>query len=160
TTLRGAGPQLGARLEKLGIQTVQDLLFHLPLRYEDRTRITPIGALQPGTSAVIEGEVQVAETVFRGRRSLLVRLADGSGAVTLRFFHFNAQQAAGFVRGARLRAFGDVRRGPLTLEMIHPEYRLLSAHATTEVEEHLTPIYPATEGVTQGRLRGLTRQAL
>src|SRR5690606_14930320 len=83
TTLRGAGPQLGARLEKLGIQTVQDLLFHLPLRYEDRTRITPIGALQPGTSAVIEGEVQVAETVFRGRRSLLVRLADGSGAVTL-----------------------------------------------------------------------------
>lgn len=160
TTLRGAGPQLASRLEKLGIQTVQDLLFHLPLRYEDRTRITPIGALLPGTSAVIEGEVQVAETVFRGRRSLLVRVADGSGGITLRFFHFNAQQAAGFVRGARLRAYGDVRRGPLTLEMIHPEYRLLSTHATTEVEEHLTPIYPATEGITQGRLRGLTRQAL
>lgn len=160
TTLRGAGPQLGARLEKLGIQTVQDLLFHLPLRYEDRTRITPIGALRPGTSAVIEGEVQVAEIVFRGRRSLLVRLADGSGGITLRFFHFNAQQAAGFVRGARLRAYGDVRRGPLTLEMIHPEYRLLAARAVSEVEEHLTPIYPATEGVTQGRLRGLTRQAL
>lgn len=160
TTLRGAGPQLAARLDKLDIQTVQDLLFHLPLRYEDRTRITPIGALAPGTSAVLEGEVQVAETVFRGRRSLLVRVADGSGGITLRFFHFNAQQAAGFARGVRLRAYGDVRRGPLTLEMIHPEYRLLGAHASTEVEEHLTPIYPATEGISQGRLRGLTRQAL
>ena len=100
-----------------------DLLFLLPLRYEDRTRIAPIGALLAGTRAVVEGEVQLAEVVYRRRRQLLVRLADGTGSLTLRFFYFSRAQQAGLARGTRLRCYGEVRRGPLGLEMVHPEYR-------------------------------------
>ena len=94
TSLRGVGPALAGTLAKIGLHTVQDLLFHLPLRYEDRTRVVPIGTLRPGDRAVIEGDVQLAEVVFRRRRALLCRLADGSGSITLRFFHFSAAQHA------------------------------------------------------------------
>lgn len=160
TALRGVGDQLAARLARLGINTVQDLLFHLPLRYEDRTRVIPIGGLRPGATAVIEGEVQLAEVAYRGRRNLLVRISDGTGGITLRFFHFSAAQAEGFRRGARVRCYGEARRGSVALEMIHPEYRLLSGDESQAPDEHLTPVYPATEGVAQGRLRGLTTQAL
>lgn len=159
TRLRGVGDQVAARLEKLGLRTVQDLLFHLPLRYEDRTRVVPIGQLRPGMAAVIEADVELSEVAFRGRRNLLCRVSDGTGSLMLRFFHFSASQAEGLRRGARVRAYGEPRRGAVMLEMIHPEYRLVQADNTT-AEEHLTPIYPLTEGVTQGRLRGLTSQAL
>ncbi|HET7371298.1 MAG TPA: ATP-dependent DNA helicase RecG [Gammaproteobacteria bacterium] len=158
TVLKGVGGKLAERLAKLRIETLQDLLFHLPLRYEDRTRIVPIGSLRPGNTAVVEGEVQLSETVFRGRRSLLTRIGDGSGALTLRFFHFSAAQAAMLKRGVRVRCYGEARPGKITLEMIHPEYRIVSAGAT--LEESLTPIYPTTEGLGQPRLRGLTAQAL
>ena len=159
TTLKGVGEALAARLAKLGITTVQDLLFLLPLRYEDRTRVVPIGSLQPGDRAVIEGEVQLAEVAYRGRRQLLVRLSDGSGSLTLRFFHFSTSQQQALVRGVRLRCFGEIRRGPAGLEIVHPEYRRVLAGAPS-VENSLTPIYPLTEGVQQGRLRQLTSLAL
>ena len=112
TALRGVGPALAELLAKLGLHTVQDVLFHLPLRYEDRTRVVPIGALRNGDRAVIEGEIQLAEVAFRRRRMLLVRIADGTGYVTLRFFHFSAAQQAQLVRGQRLRCFGEARLGP------------------------------------------------
>ncbi|HWP95183.1 MAG TPA: ATP-dependent DNA helicase RecG [Gammaproteobacteria bacterium] len=159
-SLRGVGPQLAARLVRLGLVTVQDLLFHLPLRYEDRTRIVPLGALVPGLAAVVEGEVELAEVAFRGRRTLLVRIADGTGALLLRFFHFSQAQVEGFARGARVRAYGEVRRGTLGFEMIHPEYRLVRALEVADPEDRLTPVYPATEGIGQGRLRNLAAQAL
>jgi ATP-dependent DNA helicase RecG len=159
TTLRGVGPALAAKLERIGLQTVQDLLFHLPLRYEDRTRVLPIGSLRPGRRAVVEGEIQLAEIVFRRRRALLCRITDGSGFMNLRFFHFSGAQQASLSRGARLRCFGEVRIGPGGLEMVHPEYRLL-ANAAATLEPGLTPIYPATEGVQQGRLRLLSQLAL
>lgn len=159
TRLRGVGDQVAARLQKLGIRTVQDVLFHLPLRYEDRTRITPIGQLRPGLAAVVEAEVELSEVAYRGRRNLLCRISDGTGSLMLRFFHFSASQAEGLRRGARVRVYGEPRRGAVMLEMIHPEYRVLHDTAT-EVEEHLTAIYPLTEGITQGRLRGLSTQAL
>jgi ATP-dependent DNA helicase RecG len=160
TSLRGVGPRVAQRLVNLGIETVQDLLFHLPLRYQDRTRVVPIGSLRPGDEAVIEGTVDLAEVKFGRRRMLLVRLSDGTGALMLRFFHFNANQQAGFTRGVRLRCFGEVRPGVVTLEMIHPDYRRMDAAAVEAVEEHLTPIYPSTEGVHQLTLRALTEQAL
>ena len=159
TTLRGVGAALAARLRRLGVQRLADLLFLLPLRYEDRTRLVPIGALTPGTRAAVEGEIQLTEIAYRGRRQLLCRLADGSGMLTLRFFHFSASQQQGLSRGTRLRCFGEVRRGPLGLEMVHPEYRRLLADAAP-LEETLTPIYPLTEGVPQGRLRALIGAAL
>ena len=159
-TLRGVGPALAAKLARIGLHTVQDVLFHLPLRYEDRTRVVPIGGLRPGRRAVIEGEIQLAEVVFRRRRALLCRLADGSGFLTLRFFHFSAAQQATLVRGARLRCFGEVRLGPAGLEMVHPEYRRTGSEDTPSGPETPTPGYPATEGVQQGRLRMLSDLAL
>ncbi|HZF26362.1 MAG TPA: ATP-dependent DNA helicase RecG, partial [Steroidobacteraceae bacterium] len=160
TALRGVGESLAGRLARLGVFTLQDLLFLLPLRYEDRTRVVPIGTLTPGVRAVIEAQVQLTEVVFRGRRQLLSRVADGSGFLTLRFFHFNQRQQESLARGARLRCFGEVRRGPLGLEIVHPEYRLVDAEMSAQLDEALTPIYPGTEGVQQGRLRKLAAQAL
>ena len=119
TTLRGVGESLAGRLAKLGITTVQDLLFLLPLRYEDRTRVVPIGSLRVGERAVIEGEVLLCEVAFRGRRQLLCRIGDGSGSLTLRFFHFSGAQQQGLARGTRLRCFGEIRR-PGAPEIVHP----------------------------------------
>jgi len=150
---------LAGRLARLGVHANQDLLFVLPLRYEDRTRVVPIGTLQHGTRAVVEGEVLLADVAYRRRRQLLVRLGDGSGSLTLRFFHFSNAQRAGLARGTRLRCHGEVRRGPLGLEIVHPEYRGIGA-AGEPLPQTLTPIYPGTEGLTQGRLRSLVRRAL
>jgi ATP-dependent DNA helicase RecG len=136
-----------------------DPLFLLPARYEDRTRVTAIGALLAGTRAVVEGEVQLADVIFRRRRALLVRLSDGSGFLNLRFFYFSRPQQEQLARGTRLRAFGEVRRGPQGLEMVHPEYRRLDG-APQPLEDRLTPIYPLTEGQTQGRVRAAVNRAL
>lgn len=160
TVLRGVGPALAEQLKRLGLHRVEDLLFLLPLRYEDRTTLHKIGALSPGMRCLVSGEVLLAETVFRGRRSLLVRIGDGTGQMTLRFFHFSRQQQAQFRTGAVVRAFGDVRAGPVGYEIVHPEYRVLAAQQTVPVSDTLTPIYPTTEGVQQGRLRNLVGQAL
>lgn len=158
--LTGVGPRMAERLERLGLNSVQDLLFHLPLRYQDRTRVVPIGALRPGDEAVVEGHVQLTEVKFGRRRSLLSRVADGSGSLTLRLFHFNAAQQEMLARGARVRCYGQVRRGSVTLEMVHPEFRRLDDDGPAAVEEHLTPIYPTTEGLHQIGLRRLIEQAL
>ena len=162
--LRGVGPALAAKLAESGVYRVEDLLFHLPLRYQDRTRITPIGALREGVDAVIEGEIRAADVVFGRRRSLLARLQDGSGIITLRFFHFSAAQKSSLSPGTRLRCFGQVRRGGSGLEMYHPEYRQApgrTAGASGEpVEEALTPIYPTTAGIGQNQWRKLCGQAL
>ncbi len=158
--LRGVGPSLAEKLAKVGVESIQDLLFHLPLRYEDRTRVVPLGAVRHGEHVVVEGVVELAEVVFRRRRTWLVRVADGTGAITLRFFHFNQAQQKGLARGTRVRVFGEVRRGPASLEMVHPEYRIVSGDAASANEETLTPIYPSTEGLQQPRWRSLTSQAL
>ena len=157
--LKGVGPRIAERLLRLGVERVADLLVLLPLRYEDRTEIRPLGGLQIGDKVLIEGELELAEVAFRRRRSLLCRIADGTGAVTLRFFHFNRVQQQQLVRGARVRCFGEVRNGPTGVEMIHPEFRVLTA-AAEPVSNVLTPIYPTTEGLHQQRLRSLIRQAL
>jgi ATP-dependent DNA helicase RecG len=160
TRLAGVGPKLAERLQKLGIRQIADLLFHLPLRYQDRTRVVPIGALRPDTEAVVQGIVELSQVQFGRRRSLMVRLADGTGALYLRFFHFNKAQQEALARGVTLRCFGDVRRGPYSLELVHPEFRIVDAAVPAPVDETLTPIYPTTEGVHQLTLRKLTDQAL
>lgn len=159
-TLRGVGPQLAAKLCKLGLRTLQDLLFHLPLRYIDRTQITAIGGIQPMTEVVIEGEVRASDVVFGRRRSLVCRLQDHTGVITLRFFHFSRAQQERLRPGTRLRCFGEVRRGKSGLELYHPEYQHLDSNRPAELEDTLTPIYPATEGITQSRIRDLCGQAL
>ncbi|AYC35165.1 ATP-dependent DNA helicase RecG [Pseudomonas cavernae] len=160
TALKGVGAALAEKLAKVGLESLQDLLFHLPLRYQDRTRITPIGALRPGQDAVVEGVVAGADVVMGRRRSLLVRLQDGSGTLSLRFYHFSQAQKDGLKRGTQLRCYGEVRPGASGLEIYHPEYRALSGSDAAPVEQTLTPIYPTTEGLTQQRLRQLSEQAL
>jgi ATP-dependent DNA helicase RecG len=160
TALRGVGPALTTKLERLDLYRIEDLLFLLPLRYEDRTQRIKLGALETGIRCLVSGEVLLAETVYRGRRNLLVRISDGSGQATLRFFHFSRQQQAQFQPGVRVSCFGEVRKGSAGFEMIHPEYRVLREDQDATVNDTLTAIYPATEGVQQGRLRNLTDQAL
>jgi len=160
TVLRGIGPALAKNLERLDLFRIEDLLFLLPLRYEDRTQLVKLGALEIGARCLVTGEVLLAETVYRGRRNLLVRISDGSGQVTLRFFHFSRQQQAQFQPGVHVSCFGEVRKGSAGFEMIHPEYRVLREDQDAAINETLTAIYPATEGVQQGRLRNLTDQAL
>jgi ATP-dependent DNA helicase RecG len=160
TQLKRVGPRIRERLDKLGIQTVQDLLFHLPLRYQDRTRLVPIAEACVGEDALIEGEISEANIASGRRRSLKVWLSDGAAAgLLLRFFHFSPQQVAAFKPGARLRCYGEVRQGYQSLEMVHPECRFQNDGAV-EMEARLTPIYPSTEGLQQSAWRGLMEQAL
>ncbi|HHQ42787.1 MAG TPA: DEAD/DEAH box helicase, partial [Chromatiales bacterium] len=158
TALRGVGPQLARRLERIGVRTVADLLLHRPLRYEDRTRLVPLGALRPGARALVEATVELAEVRPHPRRQLLVRVSDGTGALTLRFFHFSEAQRRLFRRGARMRLWGEARAGPAGLEMVHPEVRVL--RGAEPLEAALTPVYPATEGLHQAVLRRLAGEAL
>ena len=160
THLKGIGNKTAEKLKRLGIVTVQDALFHLPLRYEDRTRITPIGRLQPYEPAVVEGIVELSDIKFGRRRMLLCRISDGTGFLTLRFFHFSSVQKEGLARGRRIRCYGEVRNGPQSLEIVHPEYSFIEDTETLSTEETLTPVYPATEGVHQLTLRSLTDNAL
>ncbi|HLK70748.1 MAG TPA: ATP-dependent DNA helicase RecG [Steroidobacteraceae bacterium] len=136
-----------------------EALFILPLRYEDRTRVVPIGALQAGMRVVVEGETLLTQIVYRGRRQLIVRVADGTGTLTLRFFYFSNAQREGLARGTLLRCHGEVRRGPQGLELVHPEYRRVRTLGEP-LEQSLTPIYPASMGLTQGRCRLLIDRAL
>lgn len=160
TTLKGVGGALADKLAKIGIHSIQDILFHLPLRYQDRTRFTPIGALQLDGDAVIQGTVAASDVVMGRRRSLLCRVSDGTGSISLRFYHFTGAQKNNLKPGAEVRCFGEPRRGATGLEMYHPEYKVISPDQTMDVEETLTPVYPATEGLTQQRIRSLCEQAL
>lgn len=153
TTLRGIGSRVAERFERLGITTVQDLLFHLPLRYEDRTRLVPLGALQPGSEVLIQAQVELTEVRFGKRRMLLSRIADGTGSLTLRFFHFSAAQQQGLARGVTVRCYGEVRRSGPGLEMVHPEYSIISDPDNDLIEPSLTPVYPTTDGLHQLSLR-------
>jgi ATP-dependent DNA helicase RecG len=158
TELKGVGPALAEKLGTLGISSVMDILFHLPLRYQDRTRLTPIGALRPGLDVVIEGTVAGSAVMFGRRRSLMVKVQDGTGVVSLRFFHFSAAQKNSLQNGVRIRCYGEVRRGQSGVELYHPECQLLQGVLPAPLEDHLTPIYPATEGLQQSRLRKLLDQ--
>lgn len=158
--LKGVGAKNAELLHKLGIQSVQDLLFHFPLRYEDRTRLYPIASLVPGQQATVQGEVLTSDVVFGKRRSWIVSLRDGSGILTLRFFHFSAAQKNAIHKGDELRCFGEVKRGLRGVEMMHPEYKVIKDDNGLEVSETLTPIYPTTEGLKQASWRSLTEQAL
>ena len=160
TDLHGVGPKLADKMKPLGISQVTDLLFHLPSRYEDRTRIQPIGSCKPGQRVLIEGRIEHS-AIVRGRRSMLVVvLFDGTGHITLRFFHFRVYQKQQLSSGTQLRCFGEVRAGFKGLEMIHPTYTRLSGYGDEPVADRLTPVYPTTEGLGQKNWIRMTDQAL
>lgn len=153
-TLKGVGPSIAQKLEKLGMRTAFDLLLHLPLRWQDRTRITAIGALQLGDSCVVQGEVLHTEVTVRKRRMLLVQISDGTGMrLMLRYFRFNKAQQENLPRGKTVRVFGEVRRSAVGFEMTHPEVRSVTDDSPAQLDEKLTAVYPSTEGLTQNKLR-------
>ncbi|HHT7858916.1 ATP-dependent DNA helicase RecG [Pasteurella multocida] len=160
TTLSGVGAAISDKLGRIGIHNLQDLLFHLPIRYEDRTRITPIHDLRPDAYATIEGLVQTCEVQFGKRPILNVSLSDGTSKIMLRFFNFNAGMKNSLQLGARVKVFGEVKRGRFMAEIHHPEYQIIRDNAPLILEETLTPIYSTTEGLKQNSLRKLTDQAL
>lgn len=160
TALSGVGAAIAEKLSRIGINSVQDLLFHLPMRYEDRTRITPMIDLRPETYATIEGIVQTNEVQFGKRPILSVSLSDGSGKIMLKFFNFNAGMKNSLSAGARVKAFGEIKRGRFMAEIHHPEYQIIRNDQPLELAETLTPIYSTTEGLKQASLRKLTEQAL
>ncbi|MBT0586808.1 ATP-dependent DNA helicase RecG [Alteromonas oceanisediminis] len=160
TELKGVGAKVAEKLEKIQIKTVQDVLFHLPSRYEDRTRIYAICDLQPFLHVSVLGEVTSTSVQFGRKRMLTTRINDGTGSITLRFFHFTAAQKNMLEKGQQVRCFGEIRTGKHGLEMMHPEFKLIEADKAQSVEESLTPVYPTTEGIKQLTLRKLTDQAL
>ena len=160
TNLQGVGPKLVEKLNALGISQVTDLLFHLPNRYEDRTRIHPIGSCSHGQRVLIEGKVEHS-AIVRGRRPMLVViLFDGTGRITLRFFHFRVYQQRQLSSGTQLRCFGEIRAGFQGLEMIHPSYQRLDGQIDEPVADRLTPVYPTAEGLGQKNWIKMTDQAL
>jgi len=160
TGLPGVGPRLAERLARLGIETVADALFHLPLRYQDRTRVVAIGRMRPGHEAVVEASIDHVELSHRRRRALLAHVSDGTGGLTLRWFHFSSRQREQLAPGRRIRLYGEARRGPGGLEVVHPEYQLLGPGGGPPLDRSLTPVYPATEGVGQATLRKIVGAAL
>ncbi|WP_019276593.1 ATP-dependent DNA helicase RecG [Vibrio coralliilyticus] len=160
TSLTGVGAKVAEKLAKVGLNSVQDLLFHLPLRYEDRTRIYPIVKLHAGLWAAVQGKVMSADTLFGKRKMLTVKISDGNGTITLRFFNFTAAMKNNFAEGKTVHAYGEVKRGSFGLEIVHPDYKFYAPNQPAEVEQNLTPVYPTTDGLRQITLRNLTDQAL
>jgi ATP-dependent DNA helicase RecG len=158
--LKGVGPKVAEKLQRLDIYSLQDCLFHLPLRYQDRSTIYPIGSLRAGEERQICGEVQLSEIKYGKGRMLLTRMSDGTGFITLRFFHFSNAQKEQLKRGARILCYGEVRRGKAGLEMAHPEYHFLGNDEKPELDDNLSPIYPTTEGVHQLTLRNVMSQVM
>ncbi len=160
TSLSGVGAKVAEKLEKVGLNNVQDLLFHLPLRYEDRTRIYPIAKLHAGLWAAVQGKVMSVDTTFGKRKMLTVKISDGNGTVTLRFFNFTAGIKNNFSEGKQVYAYGEIKRGGMGLEIVHPDYKFFAPRQQPDIEQNLTPVYPTTEGLRQVTLRNLTDQAL
>ena len=160
TQLRGVGPALQKKLQQLSINNIQDLLFHLPVRYEDRTKINNIGSITVGETVQLQGEVVNSNIQFGRRRSLHCTLVDETGFISLRFFHFSAAQKNSLAPGTLIRCYGEVRRGRNGMEIYHPEYRLCKDQGDEPLNDSLTPIYPLTEGLQQARLRNIIQQAL
>ncbi|MCG9750454.1 ATP-dependent DNA helicase RecG [Vibrio brasiliensis] len=160
TSLTGVGAKVAEKLAKVGLNSVQDLLFHLPLRYEDRTRIYPIVKLHAGLWAAVQGKVMSVDTLFGKRKMLTVKISDGNGTITLRFFNFTAAMKNNFAEGKTVHAYGEIKRGGYGLEIVHPDYKFYAPNQSAEVEQTLTPVYPTTDGLRQITLRNLTDQAL
>ena len=171
TVLKGVGGAMAAKLEKLSLYSLQDLLFHLPLRYEDRTRVTTIRNLIPGIHTNVIGEITNNQIMNGKRRMLMVTLNDGTGSINLRFFHFSAHQKNSLSIGETIRCYGEISRGGRGFEIVHPtivkhalEHGVKQSNQqdglSNSNKETLTPVYPTTEGLKQLSLRNLTEQAL
>ncbi len=158
-TLKGVGPSIRAQLERLDIHTLEDLLLHLPMRYEDRTQIVPLAAVRPGEAIQFAGRIASSGVQFGKRRSLTVTIEDETGFLVLRFYHFNSRQQATFREGRYLRGYGEARFIGNRVEVAHPDYQLHDGEPP-EAEGALTPVYPTAKGLSQKLWRRLIGQVL
>lgn len=159
TVLRRVGPAAAKSLSRLGLVCVGDLLLHLPMRYEDRTRYVPLREVEIGQSCLVTGEIVKSGLAYGRRRSMTATISDGGGFLTMRLFHYSRRQLDALRAGAWLRCFGEARAGPAGIEMAHPEYRV-SASKPAPPEPALTPVYPATDGFPSTRIRACIEQVL
>jgi ATP-dependent DNA helicase RecG len=157
--LNGVGKALQQKLHGIGIHAISDILFHLPIRYEDRTRLTLIRKLSPQKKTLIEGVIEDSRVIFQGRRSLICRVSDETGSLQIRFFFFNRAQQLRLSKGNIVRCFGNAHLGRYGMEMIHPECKIINPNESPPLEGYLSPVYPTTEGLHQNRLRSLLNQA-
>jgi len=160
TNLRGVGPKISESLKSLGIQSVQDAMFHLPFRYEDRTVLTPIGDASYDKSVLVEGEIVKSTVVFRGRRMLFTEIYDGTGRLTMRMFNFAMAQHKALKEGLMIRCYGPVTPGPNGKQMIHPQYQVFDKSENLDIDNNLTPVYPTTSGLQQGRIRKVIHDSI
>ena len=160
TSLKGVGPSLERKFNQLGIYNLQDLLLHLPFRYEDRTKLSPINSVKLGDHVQINGEIVSNKILFGPRRSLQCMLRDSTGFIYLRFFHFSSAQKNSLTAGKLLSCYGEVRRGRNGFEIYHPEYKEIHSYDTNSLENSLTPIYSTTDGIQQKRLRSFVKQGI
>ena len=156
--LKRVGPAVAVALARLGIYSIQDLLFHLPIRYQDRTRLATIGALRHGDECSVEGEILATSVQYGKRRMLVSKISDNTGILTLKFFHFSAAQQQNLEPGKRIRCYGEIRRVKGVPEMVHPEYRTVFPDQGQQVAAYLTPVYSTTEGLRQFSIRNLIDQ--
>jgi ATP-dependent DNA helicase RecG len=159
TSLHGVGVRANERLARLGIFTVEDALFHLPIRYEDRTCLTAVSDVTVGENALVEGMIQSVEVKISTKRSLVCMFSDETGTMMLRFFHFSPAQKQQLQIGTRLRCFGEIRQGYHCLELIHPDYQFIDLEKPIPLDVKLTPVYPSSEGLTQKLLRSIIAQS-
>ena len=160
TNLKGVGPKISESLKSLGIQSVQDAMFHLPFRYEDRTILTPIGDVSYDKSVLVEGEIVKSTVVFRGRRMLFTEIYDGTGRLTMRMFNFAMAQHKALKEGLMIRCYGPVTPGPNGKQMIHPQYQIFDKSENLDIDNNLTPVYPTTSGLQQGRIRKVIHDSI
>jgi ATP-dependent DNA helicase RecG len=158
--LKGIGEKGLIKLNRIGIRTIEDLLFHLPIRYQDRTKITNISETITGKMYYIEGIIEKTSVIFYKKRMHIVRISDGTETMQLRFFYFNKNQIKNFEIGASIRCYGDVRNINNIKEIIHPEYQFFDKKYPPELDDYFTPVYPLTDGLHQSSLRNFIKQSL
>ena len=160
TSLKGVGKHLADKLAVLSIDTLDDLIFHLPFKYQDRTRITPLGQLTVGSDIMFCAQIEATSITYGRRRTLLARVSDGTGRLTIRWFYFNRAQQQKIERLHWIYGFATIRQGREGFETAHPEYQISVEKPESITTDELTPIYPLTEGITQPRMRKLVNQSL
>ena len=159
-SLKGVGPKVAEKLANLSITSVEDLLFHLPTKYQDRSRVHPIASLRPGEYAQVCGMVEAADIVFGKRRSLICKISDGTGILDIRLFYFSMAQKKQFVRGQYVQCYGQVSFIGKNYSMIHPEIQYLKDNPEPRLENGLKAIYPVTDGLQQRTISSLIQQSL
>jgi len=152
------GASLAAALDKLGIQRDFDLVLHLPMRYDDETRLYKIAGAPRGLAVLVEGVVVESAVKFRPKRQLVCSIEDDSGVLVMRFLNFYTSQMKQLAPGTRVRLYGEIRDGFFGAEMVHPRYRVV--RADTPLSKTLTPVYPTTAGLSQANLQRVVRDAV